>query len=71
MSGTLIGGIKASITNKKRYGKEFYSNIGRIGGKRTGMKGFALNRELARKAGKKGGTISRRGKAKNSQAKDK
>lgn len=35
--------------------------IGAIGGRKTGMKGFALNRELARTAGKKGGTISRRG----------
>lgn len=32
MSGTLEGGRKAAATNKAKYGKEFYSNIGRKGG---------------------------------------
>lgn len=35
---------------------------GALGGKKKVPKGFAINRELARSAGKTGGTISRRGK---------
>lgn len=63
MAGTLLGGRKAATTNKKRYGDSFYADIGRKGGKATGLKGFAVNRELARTAGAKGGKISRRGRA--------
>ena len=62
MSGTKKGGLKAAATNKARHGKDFYAQIGAKGGKKTGMKGFALNRELARAAGAKGGKISRRGR---------
>lgn len=58
--GTVEGGKQAAITNKKNHGKDFYQRIGAIGGKKTGMKGFALNRELARTAGAKGGKLSRR-----------
>lgn len=58
MSGTRSGGIKTAKTNKKIYGKNFYKEIGAKGGKATGLKGFALNRELARKAGAKGGAKS-------------
>lgn len=61
MAGTLEGGKKCAETNKRRYGDDWYAKIGAIGGRKTGMKGFALNRELARTAGRKGGTISRRG----------
>ena len=62
MAGTKIGGAKAAATNKAKYGKDFYSRIGQMGGQigRTG--GFYANRELARVAGAKGGTISRRTK---------
>lgn len=63
MAGTKKGGLKAASTNKTRYGKEFYARIGAIGGKKTGMKGFALDRERARRAGQIGGRISRRGKS--------
>jgi general stress protein YciG len=62
MAGTKKGGLKAASTNKTRYGKEFYARIGAIGGKKTGLKGFALDRERARRAGQIGGRISRRGK---------
>lgn len=62
MAGTKKGGMKAAATNKTRYGKEFYARIGAIGGKKTGLKGFALDRERARRAGQIGGRISRRGK---------
>ena len=65
MSGTKAGGIKAAKTNKELHGDDFYKKIGKKGGKVMGvMKGFASNRELASKAGRKGGLISRRGKAK-------
>lgn len=63
MAGTKKGGLKAASTNKTRYGKEFYARIGAIGGKKTGLKGFALDRERARRAGQIGGRISRRGKS--------
>lgn len=66
MSGTKSGGIKARETNYKRNGKDFYKRIGHKGGSICGIKkGFALNPELAKKAGKKGGKISKRGKSKH------
>lgn len=40
------------------------AKLGKLGGKAKVPKGFAMNKELARKAGKKGGKISKRGKAK-------
>lgn len=63
MAGTLIGGKKAAQVNKELYGKDFYKNIGSIGGKKGTTGGFFANKELARIAGAKGGRISRRGKA--------
>lgn len=63
MSGTVKGGKKAAQTNKDRYGTDFYIKIGRSGGQKSTTGGFAANRELAREAGRKGGRISRRGKA--------
>ena len=66
MSGTKAGGIKARNTNYERNGKDFFRRIGAIGGRVSGIKkGFALNPELAKKAGRKGGRISKRGKARN------
>lgn len=66
MSGTKEGGIKARKTNYERNGKDFYKRIGAIGGRVSGIKkGFALNPELAVKAGRKGGRISKRGKARH------
>lgn len=62
MAGTKEGGKKAAATNKKRYGREFYAAIGAKGGRNGTTGGFAADRELARKAGAKGGRISRRGK---------
>ena len=66
MSGTKVGGIKARETNYKIHGTDFYKRIGRIGGKAgdSSNKGFASNIERARKAGAKGGKISKRGPAK-------
>lgn len=63
MSGTLDGGRKAAITNKKKYGEDFYAKIGRIGGSLGTTGGFYADRDLARSAGMKGGRKSRRGPA--------
>lgn len=62
MAGTVIGGKRAATTNKEKYGDDFYRIQGAKGGKTSygKPKGFAANRELARTAGAKGGTISRR-----------
>ena len=66
MAGTKAGAIKARQTLLERYGEDYFSNMGKKGGKAMVMKGFALNPQLAAEAGKKGGTISRRGPAKKS-----
>ena len=63
MSSTKISGKRAKATIYKKYGDDFYKNIGAIGGKNGNTGGFASNPELAREAGRKGGKISRRGKA--------
>lgn len=65
MSGTKVGGMKAAKTNLERHGADFYKRIGQKGGQNGHTGGFAANRELARTAGAKGGSISRRGPAKN------
>jgi general stress protein YciG len=62
MAGTKAGGEKAAATNKQRYGLSFYRVIGRKGGATSRGGGFAVNRELAREAGAKGGKASRRGR---------
>lgn len=67
MAGNKAGGVKAAKTNILRHGPDFYREIGRRGGSWRGPKGFALNPQLARTAGVKGGSISRRGPVKNKQ----
>lgn len=52
MAGTTAGGKQAAETNIKRYGIDFYREIGRKGGQKSRDGGFAKNRELARKAGR-------------------
>lgn len=64
MAGTVKGGITAAKKNKARHGKDFYARIGAKGGKMSHTGGFAANRELARKAGALGGSVSRRSSAK-------
>lgn len=64
MAGTKLGGKKAAEENKRRYGSDFYANIGRIGGKAGHTGGFAADPELARRAGAIGGKKSKRGPAK-------
>lgn len=63
MAGTKMGGRKAAVTNKQRYGLNFYEQIGRTGGKISRGGGFATDRKLAVEAGRKGGKASRRSKA--------
>lgn len=74
MSGSRDGGRKAAATNKEKYGKDFYANIGRKGGKRSRNGGFASEKpgkdgltgpERAKIAGTKGGKRSKRGPAKD------
>ena len=64
MAGTKAGGLKAAATNKAKYGREFYAQIGAKGGKLGRTGGFAANPELAKIAGAKGGRVSRRGPTK-------
>jgi hypothetical protein len=68
MAGNKIGGVKAAKKNKELYGEDFYRNIGKIGGKRSGTGGFwhqkyiLGNTEAVVLAGAKGGRISKRPK---------
>jgi general stress protein YciG len=66
MAGTYTGGKSAAQTNKRKYGEDFYRRIGSYGGQSGKVdgtiKGFALmDREKVREAGRRGGSISRRG----------
>ncbi len=69
MSGTKAGGAKIRKTIEDKYGKDFWRKIGSKGGKAGGMKGFALNPELAKRAGQKGGRRSTRAGIKNGEGK--
>lgn len=71
MAGNKIGGLKASLKNKKLHGEDFYKRIGHLGGiaPTSKLKGFASNPALAIVAGRKGGKISKRGKAKHETTK--
>ena len=65
MSQTKEGSIKAKETMYAKYGKDYFKNIGKSGGKKKNpLKGFGSNRDLASTAGKLGGKISRRSAAK-------
>lgn len=64
MAGTKAGGKAAAATNIRKYGEDFYRNIGAKGGKLGKTGGFFANRELAREAGARGGRVSRRTKLK-------
>lgn len=64
MSGTKEGAAKAKETVLKKYGKDFYSNIGFKGGSqsRPETRWFYKNREMASVYGRIGGKKSRRTK---------
>lgn len=63
MSGNREGGLKAVRTNREKYGKDFYKEMGRKGGSghRPGTRYFHMHPEVARIVGAKGGKISKRG----------
>ena len=65
MSGTKIGGLKAAEANKAN-DPDFYRKMGQKGGSvsHPETRLFRLNKDLAREAGRRGGTISRRYKKK-------
>ena len=72
MAGTRDGGRKASLTNRAKYGPDFYKNIGRKGGINGHDGGFAskglgkdglTGTERAKIYGSIGGKVSRRGRA--------
>lgn len=58
MPGNSAGGKKAAQTLKAKHGDDFYSVIGRKGGKNGNTGGFFGNREAASKAGYKGGIVT-------------
>lgn len=66
MAGSIAGGKAAAATNKRKHGADFYARIGAIGGKapHVGNRGFAADKDRARRAGKKGGALGHRGPAK-------
>lgn len=73
MAGSKEGARKAVETNRAKYGADFYSRIGKIGGKRSANGGFATSLvgkdgltgpQRAKIAGATGGKKSKRGPAK-------
>lgn len=58
--GTHKGGMVAAAKNKRKFGRDFYVKIGREGGKKGHTGGFFGRPELASRAGKIGGAVSRR-----------
>lgn len=57
------GAQKTALTNKERYGEDWYKQLGRKGGSvSTPHGGFGASHERAVAAGRKGGKISRRPK---------
>lgn len=70
MAGTSEGGKKASKTNKKKFGKDFYVKIGRLGGMKSGTGGFYYGKRNyseddprhPRNLGRLGGQTSKRKK---------
>jgi hypothetical protein len=67
MAGTKEGGKKVALTNKQKYGDDYYKKIGAKGGANGHTGGFYANRTLASIAGRKGGLISRRTKKESSK----
>lgn len=69
MPGNTHGGRQAASTIRKRYGQDFFKQIGRVGGSASSNGGFASNKvgtdgltgpERAKIAGAVGGAKSRR-----------
>lgn len=67
MAGSKAGAMKARETNLRLYGKDFYQRVGKMGGTtlKTMPCGFAsMDKETLSAISSKGGSASRRGKAK-------
>ncbi len=64
MSGTKAGGAKAALTNKTK-DPDFYKRIGSKGGKAGTGHAFGHGKVDPHEAGKVGGTISKRGRSKD------
>lgn len=62
MSGTKEGGRLAAATNKRKYGDDFYSKIGRSGGQSGTTGGFAAGEEGRRRAAFYGSIDGRKSK---------
>lgn len=59
MAGTKKSAKKTAATNIEKYGPDYYSRIGKIGGSAKVKKGFAVRPDVASIAG----SISKRGKS--------
>lgn len=67
MAGSKLGGQKAALTNKRRYGANYYSMIGRKGGLKGTRGGFNVMkeedperlREVSRRGGSNGKPFTR------------
>lgn len=64
MPGTKAGSEKAMKTIRSRYGEDFFKKIGKVGGIRGKgkVKGGFNDLELASRAGRIGGSVSKRKK---------
>ena len=62
--GSKEGGVKTRETNRAKYGLDYYSQLGKLGGSvRSPLKGFGngdIGRARAKDAGRLGGSISKR-----------
>ena len=74
MAGNREGGLKTAKIIKEKYGKDFYKELGRIGGASGHTGGFAdpnpgkdgmTGQQRAKYYGRIGGLLSKRGKSKN------
>lgn len=54
MAGNKESGKKTAATNKRKYGADYYSRIGRIGGRNGKTDGFANGKVDPSEAGKLG-----------------
>lgn len=69
MPGNRKGGLQTVITIKEKYGSDYYSRIGKIGGSKSGTGGFYWMKQNGMEdklklAGSLGGAVSRRGEDK-------
>lgn len=69
MAGTIEGARKAKARIIARYGEDYFKKIGHKGGSISRGGGFAADHELAARAGRIGGRISRRGPSKKTTGK--